>query len=166
MKIGFVGLGKMGLNMVTRLIQNGYETVVFDLNPEAVRNAEEKGAQGAGSLDDVVNRLDQPRIVWIMVPAGRITKETVMSLASFLKKGDIISDGGNTFYKYSMRQAQELKNKGISLLDAGTSGGIWGLKIGYCLMVGGEETAFKKAEPIFRALAPKDGYAYVGPSGA
>lgn len=165
MKIGFVGLGKMGTNMVERLIKGGHDIVAFDLNEQAKKSVEKKGAGVSESLEDLVNKLDVPRAVWIMVPSGKPTEDTINSLVSLLNKGDIVIDGGNSFYKNSMRRAAALKKKGISFLDAGTSGGIWGLKIGYCLMVGGEESAFKKAEPVFKTLSPKDGYALVGPSG-
>jgi 6-phosphogluconate dehydrogenase len=166
MKLGFVGLGKMGGTMVERLINGGHEIVAFDPIEEAVNEAEKKGAVPAGSVQDLVDKLDAPRAIWIMVPSGGPTEETITALSSLLEAGDTLIDGGNSLYKDSMRRAQVLKEKGISLLDIGTSGGIWGLKTGYCLMVGGEEAIFKKVEPIFETLAPDDGYAYVGPSGA
>jgi len=166
MKIGFVGLGKMGGKMVERLLHRGHHVVAFDPIPAAVKEAEKKGASPAGSLHELVEKLDVPRAVWIMVPAGDPTQETITSLSGLLAEGDILIDGGNSLYTDSMRRARTLKEKGISLLDAGTSGGIWGLQVGYCLMVGGGEGAFGKLEPIFETLAPKDGYAYVGPSGA
>jgi len=166
MKLGFVGLGKMGGKMVERLINGGHEIVAFDPIKEAVKEVESKGAIPAGSLQDVVNKLDVPRAIWIMVPSGAPTEETINALSSLLKAGDTLIDGGNSLYKDSMRRAQALKEKGISLLDAGTSGGIWGLEIGYCLMVGGEASVFQQVEPIFKALAPHDGYAHVGESGA
>lgn len=166
MKIGFVGLGKMGGRMVERLIRGGHEIVAFDPIRKAVKEAENKGAVPAGSLEELVDKLDPPRAIWIMVPSGKPTEETITTLSSFLREGDILIDGGNSFYKDSMRRAQALQAKGISLLDAGTSGGIWGLEIGYCLMIGGEDAAFEKVEPVFKTLAPDDGYAHVGPSGA
>jgi 6-phosphogluconate dehydrogenase len=166
MRIGFVGLGKMGLNMVTRLLQGGHEVVATDLSEDAVKNAEEKGATSAGSLDDLVSKLSAPRVVWVMVPSGKPTDVTIDSLSTLLGEGDIVIDGGNSLYKDSMKHADTLKNKGISFLDCGTSGGIWGLKVGYCLMIGGEEAAFKVVEPAFKTLAPEDGYAHVGQSGA
>jgi 6-phosphogluconate dehydrogenase len=166
MKIGFVGLGKMGGRMVERLIKGGHEIVAFDPVRKAVKEAENKGAVPAGSLEELVDKLDPPRAIWIMVPSGKPTEETITSLSSLLGEGDILIDGGNSLYKDSMRRAQALQAKGISLLDAGTSGGIWGLEIGYCLMIGGEEAAFEKVEPVFKTLAPDDGYAHVGPSGA
>lgn len=166
MKMGFVGLGKMGANMVERLLQHGHKIVVYDLDEQTKRTISEKGAEAADSLQDLIKKLDCPRAVWVMVPAGKPTNETIQSLASLLSKGDVIIDGGNSYYVDSMRQAKELKDKGIFFLDAGTSGGIWGLKVGYCLLVGGEKDIFLKLEPIFKALAPDDGYAHVGPSGA
>ena len=166
MKIGFVGLGKMGGRMVERLLKGGQQIVAFDPIREAVKETEHKGAVPAGSLQQLVDKLAVPRAIWIMVPSGEPTEETITYLSSRLKPGDILIDGGNSFYKDSMRRAQELSAKGISLLDVGTSGGIWGLKFGYCLMIGGKAEAYKEIEPILKALAPKDGYAYMGPSGA
>ena len=166
MKIGFIGLGKMGGPMVERLLNGGHEIIAYDPVIEAVQGAEDKGAIPAGSLRELVDKVDEPRTVWVMVPSGQPTEETIMSLSSLLGKGDIIIDGGNSFYKDSTRRASDLQVRGISLLDAGTSGGIWGLKVGYCLMIGGEEKIHKKVEPVFKTLAPEDGYAYVGPSGA
>jgi 6-phosphogluconate dehydrogenase len=166
MKIGFVGLGKMGGNMVERLLNGGHEIVAFDPVKEALKEAENKGAVPADSLKELVDNLDAPRAVWIMVPSGDPTEETVTGLSWLLAEGDVLIDGGNSFYKDSMRRAAALKAKGISLLDAGTSGGIWGLRLGYCLMIGGEESAFRPLEPVFETLAPEDGYAYMGASGA
>jgi len=166
MNIGFVGLGKMGQNMVERLLKGGHKIVAFDLNREAVKAAKRKGAIPAKSLQELVNKLKTPRAIWIMVPSGEPTENTITALAILLTKGDIVIDGGNSFYKDSIRRAQELERMGIFSLDVGTSGGIWGLKIGYCLMIGGQESVFEKMEPVFKTLAPKDGYAYVGNSGA
>ncbi|NOZ68133.1 MAG: decarboxylating 6-phosphogluconate dehydrogenase [Deferribacteres bacterium] len=166
MKTGFVGLGKMGMNMVQRLLDGGHAIVAYDRTTETVKKAEEKGAEGAGSLGELVDRLEKPRIVWLMVPAGQPTEDTLMQLAGMMDAGDILIDGGNSFYKDSIRRAGELKKHNISFLDAGTSGGIWGLEIGYCLMVGGDRDVFDRAEPIFATLAPENGYAYVGPHGA
>lgn len=166
MKIGFVGLGKMGGAMVERLLIGGHEVAGFDPNEEAVKNAEDKGAAPAYSLEELVKKFESPRAAWVMVPSGMPTEETIMSLSSLLKKGDTVIDGGNSFYRHSMRRARELRKKGIALLDVGTSGGIWGLKVGYCLMIGGEKEVFKKVEPVFKTLAPENGYAYVGGSGA
>jgi 6-phosphogluconate dehydrogenase len=166
MKIGFVGLGKMGANMVDRLLQHGHQIVAYDLSEKARKEVGDKGAETATSLGELVKKLETPRAVWIMVPAGKPTEETINSLSSLLQKGDVIIDGGNSYYKDSIRRAEELRKKSIFFLDAGTSGGIWGLKAGYCLMVGGEKEAFTRVEPIFKALAPKDGYAYMGKNGA
>jgi 6-phosphogluconate dehydrogenase len=166
MKVGFIGLGKMGGPMVERLLNGGHEIIAYDPIIEAVQGAEDKGAIPAGSFRELVDKLAEPRTVWVMVPSGQPTEETIMSLSSLLGQGDIIIDGGNSLYKDSTRRARELQVRGISLLDAGTSGGIWGLKVGYCLMIGGEEEVYKKIEPVFKTLAPEDGYAYIGPSGA
>ena len=166
MKIGMVGLGRMGGNMSVRLIRNGHEVVAFDPNDDAVSAAEGQGAAGAHSLEEVVKQLGAPRVVWIMVPAGDITENTVQDLRKILASGDVIVDGGNSNFRDSQRRAKEAAEDGVRFLDCGTSGGVWGLENGYCLMVGGEREAFDHAEPIFAALAPRDGYAYVGPSGA
>lgn len=166
MKIGFVGLGKMGANMTERLLGGGHEVTAYDLNANARAAARRKGAKTADSLEELVRALPVPRLVWVMVPSGAPTEATVSALAGLLEKGDILIDGGNSRYKDSMERGLKLKEKGISFLDAGTSGGIWGLKEGYCLMVGGDEAAFRTAEPAFKTLAPENGYARVGPSGA
>ncbi|MCQ9208388.1 MAG: decarboxylating 6-phosphogluconate dehydrogenase [Omnitrophica bacterium] len=166
MKIGMIGLGRMGANMIERLKQHGHQVVAFDINAEARKTVESKGVLVVDSLEGFKTAIDTPRIIWVMVPAGKPTEDTINSLADILDKGDIVIDGGNSYYKDSIRRSQNLKEKEIYFLDAGTSGGIWGLKIGYCLMVGGEKQAFTKAEPIFKDLAPKDGYAYIGASGS
>jgi 6-phosphogluconate dehydrogenase len=166
MQIGFIGLGRMGSAMVERLLQHRHKLLVYDLNKQAMKKIEKKGAKTCVSLKELVNRLKPPRLIWVMVTAGSPTEETINALASLLDKGDIVVDGGNSYYKDSITRAKVLKQKGISLLDAGTSGGIWGLKLGYCLMVGGEKKVFKKIEPVFRALSPQDGYAYIGESGS
>ncbi len=166
MKIGFVGLGKMGGNMVKRLIEKGHTIVAFDPAEAAREEARRNGAQVSDSLQGLAEKLEAPRIVWLMVPSGRITDEVIQTLATLLSKGDTLIEGGNSFYKDSITRAGILNPKGISFLDAGTSGGIWGLTVGYCLMVGGEEEAFRRCEPIFKDLAPQDGYAHVGPNGA
>lgn len=166
MKIGFIGLGKMGGNMVKRLLEREHEIIAFDQSNEARNEAQRHGAQVADSLQGLVEKIEPPRLVWLMVPAGRITGGVINSLIPLLKKGDILIDGGNSFYKDSMARAELLKTRGISFMDAGTSGGIWGLKEGYCLMIGGEQNAFRRAEPIFKALAPEKGYAHVGPGGS
>jgi len=145
--------------MVDRLIQGGHEIVAYDPVEKALKEAASKGAIPARTLQEMVEKLDAPRAVWIMVPSGKPTEETIDAVSLFLEKGDLIVDGGNSFYKDSIRRAEVLKEKGMALLDAGTSGGIWGLKIGYCLMVGGEKEAFEQVESIFKTLAPEDGYA-------
>jgi len=166
MELGMIGLGRMGANMVQRLLGGGHRVVAYDRNPEATRAVETVGAQPASSLEDLAKTLSEPRAVWIMVPAGDPVDQTIEGLLPNLSRGDIIVDGGNSYYKDSVRRARELSGKGIRFLDAGTSGGIWGLKVGYCLMVGGEEDAFGAVEPAFKTLAPEDGYAHVGPGGA
>ncbi len=166
MKLGFVGLGKMGGRMVARLLRGGHEIVGYDPFDAAVKEAQSKGAVPARSLREMVENLEGPRLVWIMVPSGTPTEETVRSVSALLERGDVVVDGGNSLYKDSIRRARDLKQRGIALLDAGTSGGIWGLEMGYCLMVGGDKETFVAVEPVFATLAPKDGYAHVGPSGA
>jgi len=165
MKIGFIGLGKMGANMVERLLKHNHQVVAYDLSVKARKEVAQKGAEIVISLKELVTKLSAPRAVWVMVPAEKPTQDTIDSLSMLLQKGDIIIDGGNSYYKDSIKRAEQLKEKGISFLDAGTSGGIWGLKNGYCLMIGGEKEAFVSLESIFKALAPKDGYAYIGKNG-
>jgi len=166
MKLGFIGLGKMGANMTERLLRGNHEVAVFDLNKDALLNAEKLGAEACPSIEDLVSRLPSPRIVWIMVPSGRPVLDTIEKLTSILDAGDIIIDGGNSYFKDSKKRAENLKNNNIHFLDVGTSGGIWGLREGYCIMAGGEENIFKHCEPIFKTLAPVNGYKYIGPSGA
>jgi 6-phosphogluconate dehydrogenase len=166
MEIGFVGLGKMGLNMVTRLRRGGHQVVAFDRASEAVARAEDAGASGVDSLVDLVAKLSAPRAVWVMVPAGAPTESTVTALGGLLSAGDTIIDGGNTHFEDDVRRATALKEKGIAYIDAGTSGGVWGLEEGYCLMVGGSADVCKRLEPIFLTLAPRDGYLRVGEAGA
>ena len=166
MQIGFVGLGRMGLNMVTRLTRGSHQVVAYDRSPEAIAKAEAAGARGANSLDALVAALTPPRAVWIMVPAGDPTQSTVTALAERLAAGDVIIDGGNTNFHDDVRRAEALSAKGIHYVDAGTSGGIWGLKEGYCLMVGGEADVCRSLEPIFLTLAPENGYLRVGDHGA
>ena len=166
MELGFIGLGKMGMNMVTRLQQGKHRVVAYDRTTDLVKQAEKVGCVGAASLEDMVSKLKAPRAVWIMVPSGPPTEETVNKVAPLLSTGDIIIDGGNTNFHDDMRRAAELKKKGLHYVDAGTSGGIWGLKVGYCLMVGGEQEIVDKLAPIFKTLAPEDGWAYMGGHGA
>ncbi|PYM85459.1 MAG: decarboxylating 6-phosphogluconate dehydrogenase [Candidatus Rokuibacteriota bacterium] len=166
MPLGFVGLGRMGSNMVTRLLQGGHSVVAWDVNADAVRAVAGAGARGAASLAELAGALAPPRAVWVMVPAGEPTERTVRELAGLLAAGDTIVDGGNSYYKDDIRRAAELAARGLSYVDAGTSGGIWGLRLGYCLMVGGPAPAVARLEPVFRTLAPADGYLHVGQSGA
>ena len=166
MEIGFIGLGKMGMNMVTRLRQSDHRVLVFDRAQDLVAQAEEIGAIGASSLQDLVSKLVAPRALWMMVPAGAPTEETVQALADLLEPDDVIIDGGNTNFHDDVRRAAELKPRQIHYLDAGTSGGIWGLQIGYCLMIGGEERPVRRLEPVFTTLAPPNGWAHVGDHGA
>jgi 6-phosphogluconate dehydrogenase len=157
-KLGIIGLGRMGGNMTERLRQNGHEVETY------ARTAPERTAD---SLVELAMRLEQPRIVWLMIPAGDPTEIAFQTLLSLLEDGDVLVDGGNSNFRDSIRRAEEAKTKkGVCFLDAGVSGGIWGLKEGYCIMVGGEKSAFETVEPVFATLAPEDGYGYVGPSGA
>ncbi|HEX7520414.1 MAG TPA: decarboxylating 6-phosphogluconate dehydrogenase [Candidatus Deferrimicrobium sp.] len=170
MKMAMIGLGKMGANMTTRLLGKGHHVVAYDVKEEAVRSAEAGGAIGARTLDEVVEKLAAPRAVWVMVPAGKPTDDTIaaLTLAERLSPGDIVIDGGNSNYKDTMRRAAALKEKGLHFVDVGTSGGVWGLTEGYSLMVGGEETVVERLRPILEALAPASdkGWGRVGPSGA
>ncbi len=166
MQIGIVGLGRMGANMAERLTKGGHQVVGFDRSPQAVAAVAADGATGAGSLAELAKALPPPRIVWIMVPSGAPTDETIEALLQLLQPGDIIIDGGNTNYKDGLSAYDRCKRKGVSLVDAGTSGGVWGLKEGYCLMVGGDDDAVRTCEPIFLTLAPPGGYAHVGRAGA
>jgi len=166
MDIGFVGLGKMGLNMVTRLQRAGHQVTAYDRSADALANATAAGCIGAASLADLVQRLKAPRAVWIMVPSGPPTEETVQAVAALLVSGDVIIDGGNTRFHDDVRRSKELAAKKLQYIDAGTSGGIWGLKNGYCLMVGGNKEAVDRLAPIFEALAPPNGWAHVGAAGA
>src|SRR5690349_12189571 len=166
MQLGFVGLGRMGLNMVTRLVRGGHQIVAFDRNADAVRRAEAAGARGAASLEAMVAALTPPRAVWIMVPAGAPTESTVVALGDRLGADDAIIDGGNTNFHDDVRRAETLAARRVHYVDAGTSGGIWGLQEGYCLMVGGEKDVCRRLEPIFLTLAPEGGYLRVGDHGA
>jgi 6-phosphogluconate dehydrogenase len=169
MQLGMVGLGRMGANMTTRLIRGGHTVAVFDQNPAAVASAAaEGGAITSGSLGDLVSKLSAPRAVWVMVPSGDPTESTIAALAAELAPGDTIIDGGNSNYKESMRRGVELAARGITFIDVGTSGGVWGLREGYALMIGGEAAAIERLTPIFSTLAPAPdrGWGRVGPSGA
>lgn len=166
MQFAMIGLGRMGGNMVRRLVRGGHHAVVYDRNPEAMGELEGPGVHGARNLADLCARLDAPRVIWMMVPAGQPVDDTIAELAPCLSPGDVLVDGGNSNFHDTMRRATELRSRGIELVDAGTSGGIWGLENGYCLMVGGSPAAVARCEPLFHTLAPEDGYAHVGPSGA
>ncbi|MFN0121417.1 MAG: phosphogluconate dehydrogenase (NAD(+)-dependent, decarboxylating) [Blastocatellia bacterium] len=184
MRIGMIGLGRMGGNMARRLMRDGHECVVFDLNADSVRQLAGEGATGAESMDDFVAKLGAPRVAWVMVPAGKPTEGAVMALAEKMSPGDIIIDGGNSWYKDDVRRSQAMREKGIHYVDAGTSGGIWGLERGYCLMIGGPAAAVDHLAPVFTTLSPgpgniertpgrenaggtaEQGWLYCGPSGA
>jgi 6-phosphogluconate dehydrogenase len=184
MQLGMVGLGRMGANIVRRLMRDGHDCVVFDVNPDAVTQLANEGATGADSLDDFVAKLEKPRAAWVMVPAGDITEKTVADLASKLESGDAIIDGGNSYYRDDMRRAAKVGEKGIDYIDCGTSGGVFGLERGYCLMIGGPDDAVERLDPIFATLAPgvdsaertpgrsgdstpaENGYLHCGPNGA
>jgi 6-phosphogluconate dehydrogenase len=166
MQLAMIGLGRMGGNMVRRLVQGGHELVVYDQSAEAVKQHAGTGARGAKDLADVARQLTPRRVVWVMVPAGTAVDGTIEQLKPHLTKGDIIIDGGNSNYRDSLRRAKALEAKGIEFVDAGVSGGIWGLEAGYCLMVGGSAAAVQHCEPAFKSLAAAHGYAHVGPSGA
>jgi len=183
MRIGMIGLGRMGGDMVRRLLQAGHECVVYDRNPEAVAALSEEGAEGAGSMKEFAARLARPRAVWMMVPAAAVD-ETLAALVPYLEAGDTVIDGGNSYYRDDLRRADELGEKSIDYLDVGTSGGVWGRRRGYCLMIGGGEEAVERLDPVFTALAPgrtsasptqgrkgeagtaEEGYLHCGPSGA
>ena len=182
MQLGIIGLGRMGANIARRLMKNGHTVVGYDASAEAVKALD--GATGAASLEDMVQKLAPPRAIWVMLPAGKITEDTIAKLGGLLSKGDCVIDGGNTFFKDDIRRAKALAAKGIAYLDVGTSGGVWGLERGYCMMIGGEKGAVQQLDPIFSALAPgigevdrtlgregeptqaERGYIHAGPSGA
>src|SRR5205809_1881508 len=184
MQMGMIGLGRMGANMVRRLMRGGHECVVFDLNPDNVKQVVGEGAIGSESLFDFLGKLKQPRAVWIMVPAGAATEKTVSDLAAKMEPGDTIIDGGNSYFKDDARRALRLREKNINYVDVGTSGGVWGLERGYCMMIGGPEETVRHLDPIFKTLAPgrgeiartpgrdkstgtaEEGYIYCGPAGA
>jgi 6-phosphogluconate dehydrogenase len=184
MQIGMVGLGRMGANMAKRLMRGGHKCVVTDLDPKNIQQLSGEGAAGAASLDEFVAKLAPPRVAWLMVPAGEATEKTVVALGERMQRGDIIIDGGNSYFKDDVRRAKALEPRGISYMDVGTSGGVWGLERGYCMMIGGPAKAADSLDPIFRTLAPgrggiprtpgrekmsgtaEEGYIYCGPSGS
>jgi 6-phosphogluconate dehydrogenase len=166
MRLAMIGLGRMGGNMSERLMKGGHEVVVYDRSAEAIQKYVSLGASAARDLGEVTAKLKGPRIVWIMVPSGKPVDDTITRLTPGLSKGDVIIDGGNSNFHDTMRRAAELQGKGIHFVDSGTSGGIWGLANGYCLMIGASPEAFKLCEPIFKTLAPSDGYAHMGPPGS
>ena len=157
MKIAMIGLGKMGGNMARRLVKGGHQCVVYDQNPSAIKDLEKEGAISVKGMSDLKNSLERPRVVWLMLPAGEITDKAVTELFGILDAGDVIVDGGNSYFKDDIRHSKTLGQKGILYMDAGTSGGIWGLERGYCLMVGGTPQAFKTVEPALKTLAPGKG---------
>ncbi|MFI5212184.1 MAG: phosphogluconate dehydrogenase (NAD(+)-dependent, decarboxylating) [Ignavibacteria bacterium] len=166
MKIGFIGLGKMGGNMVEKLLKDGHEIVVYNRTIPEIEAAVKKRATGSISPKDLLSKLPERKIVWLMVPSGAPVDENIEALSAYMKKGDIIIDGGNSYYKQTMSRAGKLKEKGIDYIDCGTSGGIWGLKNGYSLMTGGNKEAVDFVYPVFKSLAPENGYTYCGKSGA
>lgn len=166
MQLAMIGLGKMGGNMTERLLRGSHSVVAFDRDAATVQKYAKLGATAATSLADAVKKLAAPRIVWIMVPAGQPVDDTIHELLPLLTEGDVIIDGGNSNFHDTIRRSTALATNGIALIDSGTSGGIWGLENGYCLMVGGEKRAVMRCEPIFKTLAPPNGYSHVGPSGA
>jgi 6-phosphogluconate dehydrogenase len=184
MQLGMVGLGRMGANMTRRLIRGGHQLVVSDRTPDAVKQLSTEGAGGSSSLEDLVAKLKPPRAAWVMVPAGDPTEQTIQKLAQHMQPGDTIIDGGNSYFKDDVRRANQLKDKGIHYVDVGTSGGVWGLERGYCMMIGGPDEAVRRLDPIFKTLAPgrgeiprtpgrekiagtaEDGYIHCGRSGS
>ena len=166
MELGMIGLGRMGANMTERLVLGGHKVITYDRSAEAIQRVVDKGAVGAASVTDFVKKLSLPRAIWLMVPSGDPVDQTMDQLLPSLAKGDILIDGGNSNYKDSIRRAEKMKTHGMHFIDAGTSGGIWGLQNGYCMMVGGAKEIVSRLEPIFLTLAPKDGYLHAGPNGA
>jgi 6-phosphogluconate dehydrogenase len=166
MQLGMIGLGRMGANMTLRLLKGGHEIVVYDRNPDTVASSAKEGAVAATTLKELVAKLSPPRHVWVMVPSGEPVTETVQALIPLLEPGDAVIDGGNSYYRDSIVRAELLKEKNIHFADCGTSGGIWGLANGYCLMIGAERAVFERLEPIFTTLAPVKGYLHAGPAGA
>lgn len=166
MKIGFIGLGKMGGKMVERLLEQGHEVVVYNLTQKEIDEAVTKGAIPSSDIQDLVNKLDGQKLVWLMVPAGKPVDENISKLLQYLNPNDVIVDGGNSYWRETVARSEKIKEKGIYYIDCGTSGGVWGLQNGYCLMYGGNKDACDFAEPIFKSLAPANGYMYCGESGA
>ena len=184
MRLGMVGLGRMGANMTRRLMRGGHEVVVSDLSTDNVKHLAGEGAIASSSLDDFVSKLGKPRVAWLMVPAGNATEQSVVALAQRMQSGDILIDGGNSYFKDDIRRSRQIEDKGIHYVDVGTSGGVWGLERGYCMMIGGPKEVVQHLDPIFKTLAPgrgeiprtpgreklpgtaEDGYIYCGPSGA
>lgn len=168
MDIGMIGLGKMGANMVQRLLLGGHRVIAYDINEDAIQSAENAGAIGARTLNELVQKLEAPRSVWVMVPSGQITEETIQAISDLLSPGDTIIDGGNSNYKDSIRRAEQIAAKGLKFIDVGTSGGVWGLKEGYSMMIGGEPDIVERHRPIFETLAPSQssGWGHVGPPGS
>jgi 6-phosphogluconate dehydrogenase len=166
LEMGIIGLGRMGGNMVKRLAQRGHRIVGYARTADTVKQAEADGAVGASSVEDLVSKLSAPRAVWVMVPSGKATDDNITRLGELLEPGDLVIDGGNSNWKDSKRHSEEMKAKGIHFMDAGTSGGVWGLQVGYSLMVGGEREDFQRMEPLLRDLAPENGYGLMGPAGA
>jgi 6-phosphogluconate dehydrogenase len=165
-KIGFIGLGKMGLNMVHRLLNDKHQIVVYNKSKEPIKEAEKLGAVVANSVEELIGKLEGRKVIWLMVPSGKPVDENIDAILPHLKKDDIIIDGGNSYFKESQQRAKLCSQKGINYIDCGTSGGVWGLKEGYCLMYGGNKNAVDFCEPIFKTLAPENGYLYCGESGA
>ncbi|MBU0989672.1 MAG: decarboxylating 6-phosphogluconate dehydrogenase [Proteobacteria bacterium] len=166
MKIGMIGLGRMGMNMARRLLKGGHEVVAYNRTPQKTEEIAGEGATAAYSLSELADKLTGPRVVWIMLPAGPAIDEHLLYLKEILSPGDIVIDGGNTYFKDDIRRAKSLAEKEIRFMDVGVSGGIWGLKVGYCLMIGGPKETYPFLEPVFKSLAPKEGYLYCGPTGA
>ncbi len=166
MELGFIGLGRMGLNMTTRLLRGGHRVVAHDRSPAAVAEAKSRGARGAGTLEDLAGALAPPRVLWAMIPAGAPVDETIQALIPLLSAGDLLVDGGNSNYRDSRRRAEQLANLGLGFVDAGVSGGVWGLEVGYCMMLGGASEAIERLRPALDTLAPPEGWLHVGPAGA
>jgi 6-phosphogluconate dehydrogenase len=166
MQIGLIGLGRMGMNMGKRWLKGGHEVIAYNRTASKTQELAREGAQATASLKELVSRLKAPRVIWLMLPAGQATEEHLNDVCALLSKGDVVVNGANDYYKEDIRRAESLKAKGIAYLDVGVSGGIWGLKIGYCTMVGGDEASFRLVEPLLKTLAPKDGYLHCGPVGA